>query len=142
MGSFSKAILTGLLLVTSGPALAQQRCPDRITVSRGDTLSAIANACGTSVERLRDANPGVQARSLQAGTFLNIPRGAITTPPQRFGRPSIELAPRLQIAPGTTSPTVILSPQPIPVPQQHILPGFGNRPGQLPLPPGHAPDFP
>jgi LysM repeat protein len=113
-----------------------------VTVSRGDTLSAIANACGISLERLRDANPGVQPRSLQAGTFLVIPRGAINTPPQRIGRPSIELAPRLQIAPGTASPTVILPPQPIPVPRQHILPGFGSQPGQLPLPPGHAPDFP
>ena len=71
-----------VLLVTSfmstGGALAWSQCPTYITVQWGDTLSGIAKLCGTTVDAIRAANPGL-GWWLYAGQTLYIPTGY--TPP-------------------------------------------------------------
>ena len=54
-----------------------QSCAERITVSPGDTLSAIAGRCGTSVAALRAANGGVDPYALRAGQSLVVPQGYV-----------------------------------------------------------------
>ena len=122
---------------------AEAACPDRIIIQRGDTLGAIARACGVNVPALRGANPGLIPDAMQPGATVRVPAPALNTPMERIGRPSIRVMPSR--VPGVHVPsnsTVILAPPPLPVPPQHILPGFGDKPGQLPLPPGHSPPFP
>lgn len=118
---------------------AHAACPGRLGVAYGDTLDAIAAACGISVEALRAANPGLSARTLRAGTIIAVPRPVVPSPQFDIGRPSVRIAPTL-VPPAAIGRggTVILPPQPQPVPPQHILRGFGDGPGQLPLPPGHS----
>jgi LysM repeat protein len=135
------ALLAAALVAPPAGATA---CPPRIAVSYGDTLSAIAAACGVSVESIRLANPGLSARTLRAGVSIAIPRPALPSPQGTIGHPSVLPMPPL-VPPsvgGGGSATVILPPPPVPVPQQHILRGFGDQPGQLPLPPGHGSPFP
>lgn len=135
--------LVALLATATAPqASAATPCPPRVAVSYGDTLGSIAAACGISIANLRLANPGLSARTLRAGTTIAVPRPAMPSRQGIIGRPSVRLAPPL-VPPsigGGGSATVILPPEP--VPQQHILRGFGNQPGQLPLPPGHESPFP
>lgn len=118
---------------------AHAACPQRLGVAYGDTLDAVASACGISVEALRRANPGLSAATLRAGTIIAVPRPALPSPQLGIGRPAIRIAPPL-VPPGIVGRggTVILPPQPQPIPPQHILRGFGDEPGQLPLPPGHS----
>ncbi|MEO3998642.1 LysM domain-containing protein [Mesorhizobium sp. CAU 1732] len=125
------------------PLSAYAACPSRIGIEYGDTLGSIARACGISVETLRQANPGLSPVNLQAGTFIAVPRPALPSRQITIGQPTVPIMPPL-VPPsvGGNSPTVILPPQPAPIPQQHILRGFGDQPGQLPLPPGHAPQIP
>lgn len=130
-----------LLVALASPALAA--CPDRIAVASGATLSGIARACGISVETLRMANPGLRPDTLQAGTTLVVPTPAFPSKPLPIGRQGVAITPPLvPPAIGGTSSTVILPPEPPSVPQQHILRGFGNQPGQLPLGPGLVEPFP
>ncbi len=136
------AIIAALML-GSGPAAATTACPNRVLVSYGDTLSSIANACGITIAALRSANPGLNAGNLRAGTSITVPRPRLPSPMAETNRPLVRIAPSL-VPPavgGAGSSTVILPPEPIPVPQQHILRGFGDKPGQLPLPPGHTSPF-
>lgn len=125
------------VLMSASPALSA--CPPRIGVAYGDTLSSIASACGISVETLRAANPGLSADTLRAGSIIAVPRPALPSPQLEIGRPLVRVTPPL-VPPGTggISGTVILPPVQPPIPQQHILRGFGDQPGQLPLPPGHS----
>jgi len=44
-----------------------------VTIRRGDTLSAIARRNNLSLQRLRSANPGVNARKLQIGQRIKLP---------------------------------------------------------------------
>lgn len=55
----------------TGDAMAYS-CGTSYTVQSGDTLSAIARTCGTSVAALRLANPGVQS-TIYAGQVLTLP---------------------------------------------------------------------
>ena len=131
------------LLLGGAPAGAAGLCPGRVLISYGDTLSSIANACGISVAALRSANPGLSAANLRAGMSITVPRPALPSPMAETNRPLVRIAPPL-VPPaigGGGSSTVILPPEPLPVPQQHILRGFGDKPGQLPLPPGHSSPF-
>ncbi len=56
-------IVTAALLVTSfavtGSALAGAVCPANLTVQSGDTLQSIAELCGTTVDDILAANPGL-----------------------------------------------------------------------------------
>lgn len=50
------------------------------TVKAGDTLYAIAQAHGISLEALQAANPGVNPQTLQVGQKLNLPGGGSKPP--------------------------------------------------------------
>jgi LysM repeat protein len=129
--------ILAVAVLSASPAIAA--CPARLGVAYGDTLSAIAAACGISVETLRGANPGLSADNLRAGAIIAVPRPALPSPQLDIGRPLVRVAPAIvPHGAGGASGTVILPPVQPPVPQQHILRGFGNEPGQLPLPPGHS----
>jgi len=81
-------IVVTALLVTSfasaGGALAWTQCPAYITVQWGDTLSGIAALCGTTVDAIRAANPGL-GWWLYAGQTLYIPSGSTPNNPPPSG---------------------------------------------------------
>lgn len=52
------AILVGSFASTGG-AMAWSGCASYITVQWGDTLSGLARLCGTTMEAIRAANPGL-----------------------------------------------------------------------------------
>ena len=76
-------IVVFVLLVTSfastGNARAWGNCPNYITVQWGDTLSGIAATCGTTVEAIQAANPGL-GWWVYAGQVLCIPTGYASVP--------------------------------------------------------------
>jgi N-acetylmuramoyl-L-alanine amidase len=49
--------------------------PEGYKVKRGDTLYSIAKAHGVGLQELQKANPNVNAKTLQIGAYLNIPKG-------------------------------------------------------------------
>ena len=71
-------IIIAAVLVTSfastGGALAWSGCASYITVQWGDTLSGIAALCGTTMQAIRAANPGL-GWWVYAGQVLYIPSG-------------------------------------------------------------------
>lgn len=139
-----RAFLCGLLMPVIWvifPTTAHAACPDRVVISGGDaSLSALARACGVNVEALKSINPGMTGSVVRQGTVVRIPQQPIAAPQFEFARPQAR-TPSLEVplAPGPSTSTVILPPPSVPIPQQHILRGFGDQPGQLPLPEGHAP---
>jgi len=79
---FQSIVVVAILVTTfasTGSALAWSGCPSQITVQWGDTLSGIAAACGTTVEAIRAANPGL-GWWVYAGQVLCIPTGYTTAP--------------------------------------------------------------
>jgi LysM repeat protein len=72
------AILLASFASTNG-ASAWSNCARTITVQWGDTLSGIAVQCGTTVEAIRGANPGL-GWWVYAGQVLCIPNGYSSTP--------------------------------------------------------------
>lgn len=118
---------------------ANAACPARIVITRSTTFDSVAQACGINIEALKSVNPRLIANTLQAGMTLIVPPPPLPTPMLGIGRPSVQIMPPLvPPAAGPSLPTVILPPEPSPIPPQHILRGFGDQPGQLPLPPGHS----
>lgn len=141
-------LLAGALTNAAAAYAQAGACPSRLAVSHGDTLSSIARACGVNVQALLGVNPGLTPRTLQAGSYITVPQAPFTAPRFGIGRPSIQPMPQM-VPPATGGPsiggpasTVILPPTQPPVPPQHILRGFGDLPGQLPLPPGHIGTMP
>lgn len=61
-------------LTSTGKALAWSGCPSQVVVQWGDTMSSIAANCGTTVEAILAANPGIDWW-IYAGQVLNIPTG-------------------------------------------------------------------
>lgn len=59
-------------------ASAQDDCGRTYTVQPGDTLTRIANVCGTTVEALREANPDVFSL-IYPGDVLNLPLNPVVT---------------------------------------------------------------
>ncbi len=59
---------------STGSALAWGGCASYITVQWGDTLSGLASLCGTTVEAIRAANPGLGWWAY-AGQVLYMPTG-------------------------------------------------------------------
>ena len=76
-------IVVAAILVTSfastGGVMAWSGCASYITVQWGDTLSGLARLCGTSVEAIQAANPGL-GWWLYAGQVLYIPTGYTSAP--------------------------------------------------------------
>lgn len=71
-------IIMALLVATfayAGNASAWSGCPNYITVQWGDTLSGIAQRCGTTVAAIQTANPGL-GWWVYAGQVLYIPVGS------------------------------------------------------------------
>jgi len=64
---------------STGGALASSNCASYITVQWGDTLSGIAATCGTTVEAIQAANPGL-GWWIYAGQVLYIPAGYASDP--------------------------------------------------------------
>lgn len=62
-----------------GGASASSGCASYITVQWGDTLSGIAQRCGTTVAAIQAANPGLGWK-LYAGQALYIPTGYVSDP--------------------------------------------------------------
>jgi LysM repeat protein len=63
----------------TGSASAWSSCSNYITVQWGDTLSGIAQQCGTTVHAIRAANPGL-GWWVYAGQVLYIPTGGASDP--------------------------------------------------------------
>ncbi len=59
----------------SSPSMTMPCNPPSYTVMLGDTLYAIAQACGISLDALTSANNGIAATALQVGATLSIPSG-------------------------------------------------------------------
>ena len=76
-------IVVAAILVTSfastGGVKAWSGCASYITVQWGDTLSGLAALCGTTVDAIRAANPGL-GWWVYAGQVLYIPTGYTYTP--------------------------------------------------------------
>jgi len=66
-------------LVSTGGAMAWSGCASYITVQWGDTLSGLARLCGTTMESIRAANPGM-GWWVYAGQVLYIPTGYASDP--------------------------------------------------------------
>jgi len=77
-----RALIVIAVLVTSfgsaGNVFAASSCGSSVTVQWGDTLSGIALLCGTTVDAIRAANPGL-GWWVYAGQILYMPSGY--TPP-------------------------------------------------------------
>lgn len=127
-----------LALLFAAGTEAKAACPQRLGIDYGDTLESIARACGISVERLRGVNPGLNPRTLQAGTFINVPRPVLSSPQLPVGRPSVRIAPPLVPPAIITSPSsTVIAPPPPPVIHRYDIPGLDDQPGQWPPRPGH-----
>ena len=72
------AILVASFASTGG-AMAWSGCASYITVQWGDTLSGLARLCGTTMEAIRAANPGL-GWWVYAGQVLYIPTGYAPAP--------------------------------------------------------------
>lgn len=133
----------------AGAAAGAERaaaCGAKVTVQRGDTLSRIAQRCGTTVAAILKANPIVKNPSrIFPGMVLVMPGGG--TPPQPGGqtvytvqrgdtlnaiarRFGVTVAAILQANPAIKNPSAIY------VGQRIVIPGGGAQPQPTPPPPG------
>ncbi len=98
---FVQMVVVAALLFTSfamaGNALALSQCPTYITVQWGDTLSGIAAFCGTTMDAIRAANPGL-GWWLYAGQVLYIPSG----PSSNYNAPVYSTSGTYLVQPGDT----------------------------------------
>lgn len=130
------ALILAAALAVAPLSLAEAACPARVGVGAGDTVASIARRCGINVETLKRNNPGLRDDTMRPGTFVTVPRPPLPSAQQPYGQPRFGVAPSLVTPPTVGAPsTVILPPPQQPIPPQHVLPGFGNQPGQFPLPP-------
>ena len=77
--SFVVVAILAASFASTGGVLAWSGCAGYITVQWGDTLSGIAAACGTTVEAILAANPGL-GWWLYVGQVLYIPTGYSSAP--------------------------------------------------------------
>lgn len=79
---FQILIILGVLIASLAPASAASawsNCPNYLTVQWGDTLSGIAQRCGTTMSAIQAANPGL-GWWVYAGQVLYIPGGSSYDP--------------------------------------------------------------
>jgi LysM repeat protein len=79
---FQLIVIVAILVASfasTGGAMAWLGCASYITVQWGDTLSGLARLCGTTVESIRAANPGL-GWWVYAGQVLYIPTGYVPAP--------------------------------------------------------------
>lgn len=137
------AVLVLLALLTAPAAMA---CPGTVTITRGDTLSALAAACGINVETLMQANPGLRPNRLQPGMIVDVPSAPLPSAQLPYNRPHVTVAPPItSSSPGIQTPTnirgreyrterpIYFDPTRQPLPGQIPLPGQPGSPG-YPLP--------
>jgi len=80
--SFQLVVIVAILLASFGSvggASAWSGCASYVTVQWGDTLSGIAQQCGTTVHAIQGANPGL-GWWVYAGQVLYIPTGQVSDP--------------------------------------------------------------
>src|SRR5687767_13252524 len=58
---------------TSSPPLSLEEAVSMYAAKRGDTLSSIARRHNTSVDRLREMNPGLNERRIRIGQDIRVP---------------------------------------------------------------------
>lgn len=115
---------------------ANAACPQRLGIGYGDTLESIAQACGITTERLRGANPGLNAATLQSGTFVTVPRPALPSAQLPISRPLIRVAPPLVPPVTGISPSqTVIAPPPPPVLHHFEIPGLTYQPDRLSISP-------
>jgi LysM repeat protein len=84
---FQLLVVTAFLFTSfaiTGSAQAITQCSGSVIVQWGDTLSGIAAYCGTTMDAIRAANPGL-GWWLYAGQVLNMPSGSSTSQPPIAG---------------------------------------------------------
>lgn len=86
-------LLVPALLILGNSGASAQSCQGRVAVTYGDTLSDIARRCGTSVERIVGANPGLRPDRLRAGSVIAVPGRTLPTQQRQIGRRLVERAP-------------------------------------------------
>jgi LysM repeat protein len=72
-------VILAATFASAGSASAWSGCASYVTVQWGDTLSGIAMACGTTMQAIQAANPGL-GWWLYPGQVLYIPTGYTSTP--------------------------------------------------------------
>ena len=85
------------LLVASSTGWAA--CGGSVGVRSGDTVGSIARDCGINVEKLKQANPGLNERTLRNGTFVTVPRDPLPSPRAYGGNRGISTPPGRVIVP-------------------------------------------
>lgn len=73
------AAIWAATFASAGGAMAWTGCASYITVQWGDTLSGLARLCGTTMEAIQAANPGL-GWWVYAGQVLYIPTGYTSAP--------------------------------------------------------------
>ena len=86
------------------------------TVSRGDTLSAIASRHGVTIASLISANALTNPDALSIGQVLTIPGASATPAPKPMPKPAAPAAPAPQTSP-SLPPVTAPAPTPAPAPQ-------------------------
>ncbi len=142
-------------------ALARYNCASYITVQWGDTLSGIAAYCGTTVDAIRAANPGL-GWWVYAGQVLYIPSGYTyyqtypvnysstgSTYTVRWGdtlgkiaaRYGVSLSALLAANPQIWNASLIYAGQVINIPVISYVPVYIPPPTYTPAPPTNVPNF-
>jgi LysM repeat protein len=147
--SIGVLFILSVLLANAVPALASS-CGDTVTVRAGDTLSHIAQRCGTTVNGILRANPNITNPDLiRPGQVIILPGATLPNNPttdyyyvqrgdtlkgiaRKFNTTVDEL---LRLNPQITDPNLIRTGQRLVVPHRSSGPGTGGG-GVVTPPPG------
>jgi LysM repeat protein len=144
---FQVGVVLAILVASfgsTGSAFAWSNCASSITVQWGDTLSGIALLCGTTVDAIRAANPGL-GWWVYTGQVLYIPTGYSAPGSQpgyggtytvRWGdtlgkiaaRSGVSLSSLLAVNPQIANPSLIYAGQVINLPAGVVVPPPPHNP--------------